>query len=244
LGETRPHPALARTTGRLLAVDLFAGAGGMTLGLERAGFDVVAAVEIDALACKTYRANHPDVRLWEQDIRKLAAADILEELELEPGDLSLVAGCPPCQGFSSLTTLNGKREVDDPRNDLVAEYGRFVRELKPRAVMMENVPGLAADPRMDDLCRVLEELGYPVRLGLKVLNAVNYGVPQRRRRLVMLALEGEVVPFAAALEQQLTVKDVIGDLPKAGSSGDVLHDVPESRSAEVKKRIAAIRRSA
>ncbi len=229
-----------RSTKRPLAIDLFSGAGGMTLGLKRAGFKVVAAVEIDALACKTYRANHSDVRLWEEDIRKLSAADILQELGLEPGDLSLVAGCPPCQGFSSLTTLNGKREVEDPRNDLVLEYGRFVREMRPRAVMMENVPGLASDPRMDALCAMLEELDYPVRSGLTVLNAVNYGVPQRRRRLVMLALEGSVVPLASKSEAVVTVRQTLEGLPKAGESGDPLHDLPEKRTDRVSARIAAI----
>jgi DNA (cytosine-5)-methyltransferase 1 len=224
----------------LLAIDLFAGAGGMTLGLKRAGFKVVAAVEIDALACKTYGANHPEVRLWEKDIRNLAAADVLEDLGLQPGDLSLVAGCPPCQGFSSLTTLNGKREVDDPRNDLVLEYERFIREMKPRAVMMENVPGLASDPRMHALCEMLEGLGYPVRSGLKVLNAVDYGVPQRRRRLVMLAVEGSVVPFGRPRDSQITVQDTIADLPEVGSSGDSLHDLAEKRSPVVMARIAAI----
>jgi DNA (cytosine-5)-methyltransferase 1 len=226
-----------------LAIDLFAGAGGMTLGLTRAGFVVVGAVEIDSLACETYRANHPNVHLWETDIRKLAAADVLEELELEPGELGLIAGCPPCQGFSSLTTLNGKYEVDDDRNDLVLEYGRFVREMLPRAVLMENVPRLASDRRMTALCDMLEGLGYPVREGIKILNAADFGVPQRRRRLVMLAAHGAAVPFAASVDAQLTVRDAIQDLPVAGKSGDPLHDVPETRSAKVKARIAAIPRN-
>ena len=235
------HPRDERSVKKALrAIDLFAGAGGMTLGLKQAGFEVVGAVEIDPLGCKTYQRNHPDVRMWEVDIRKLSAADMLEELKLRPGDLSLVAGCPPCQGFSSLTTLNGKHEIHDPRNDLVLEYGRFVREMKPRAVLMENVPGLASDARMERLCRELEDLGYPVRSGLKVLNAVDYGVAQRRRRLVMLALEGSVVQFAPPASSRLSVEEVIGTLPKAGASGDPLHDLAENRSSEVKARIAAI----
>lgn len=211
----------------------------MTVGLKRAGFQVVGAVEIDPLACETYAANHPDVHLWKTDIRKLEAADVLDHLKLEPGGLGLVAGCPPCQGFSAITTLNGKLQVDDDRNDLVLEYGRFVRELRPRAVLMENVPGLASDPRMDVLCDLLEDLGYPVRQGLKVLNAANYGVPQRRRRLVMLAAHGAVLTFAPKRSEVLTVRDAIEGMPNAGTSGDPLHDFPEKRSAAVMARIYA-----
>jgi len=82
---------------RPTAIDLFAGAGGMTLGLKRAGFDVIGAVEIDELACKTYRQNHPKVRVWEKNILKLTVKEVMEELDLEPGQLDLLAGCPPCQ---------------------------------------------------------------------------------------------------------------------------------------------------
>lgn len=238
----RRQPAAQPIEDKLLAVDLFAGAGGMTLGLKRAGFNVIAAVEIDALACETYRANHSDVRLWESDIRKLEPSELLAELGLKPRQLALVAGCPPCQGFSTITTLNGKRSVDDDRNDLVLEYGRFVRELRPLAVMMENVPGLAADPRMGELCDLLEELGYPARKGLRVLNAVDFGVPQRRRRLVMVAADSTVVSFAEPSGEHITVRQAIEDLPAAGNSGDPLHDIPEKRSPEVFRRICAIPR--
>lgn len=222
------------------AIDLFAGAGGMTQGLKDAGFRVIGAIEIDSLACSTYRQNHPDVHLWEMDIRRLTARRVTGKLRIKKGELGLLAGCPPCQGFSSINTLNGKWEVDDPRNDLVLEYGRLVRELRPRAVLMENVPGLLHDPRLDELCTRLEELGYPVRAGLDVLNAADYGVPQRRRRLVMLALDGQSVQFAPPVEVALTVRSALEGLPAVGDSDDPLHDVPERRSRAVMKRIKAI----
>lgn len=212
----------------------------MTQGLRDAGFRVIGAVEVDSLACATYRANHPDVHLWEMDIRLLTARRVLGKLKLKKGELGLLAGCPPCQGFSSINTLNGKWEVDDPRNDLVLEYGRLVRELRPRAVLMENVPGLVHDPRMDQLCATLEGLGYPVREGLDVLNAADYGVPQRRRRLVMLALDGQSVQFAPPIEDALTVRSVLEGLPAVGDSHDPLHDVAERRTPAVMKRIKAI----
>src|SRR5688500_10544051 len=93
------------------ALDLFSGAGGLTQGLRDAGFKVVGAVEIDDLAATTYRDNHPTVRLWHGDIRKLRPARMLQELGLQPGEIDLVAGCPPCQGFSSLRTLNSSRTI-------------------------------------------------------------------------------------------------------------------------------------
>ena len=91
----------------LRAIDLFSGCGGLTLGLRQAGFDVIAGIEIDSLATETYCVNHPAVRVWNSDIRALSARTIREELELCKGELDLLAGCPPCQGFSSLRRLNG-----------------------------------------------------------------------------------------------------------------------------------------
>jgi DNA (cytosine-5)-methyltransferase 1 len=224
----------------LRAIDLFAGAGGMTCGLEDAGFTVIGAVEVDSLAAETYGMNHPNVRVWQDDIRNLDPIGLRAELGLEEGELDLVAGCPPCQGFSTITTLNGRNVVDDERNDLVLEYARYVRAFRPRAVLMENVPGLAKDARMATLVQELEDMGYPVREGVRVLNAADFGVPQRRRRLVMLAAHGSVVPFAPALATRSTVRDAIGGLSAAGGSGDPLHDVPENRSDAVRARIAKI----
>jgi DNA (cytosine-5)-methyltransferase 1 len=235
----RSASAVGRVDKTPPAIDLFAGAGGMTVGLKRAGFRVAGAVEIDPLAAETYRANHADVHLWEVDIRELAADTILDQFKIKRGELGLVAGCPPCQGFSSITTLNGNREVEDNRNDLVFEYGRLVRELLPRAILMENVPGLASDRRMTTLCDMLEDLGYPVRRSLDVLNAADYGVPQRRRRLVMLAVKDADVAFAPANTEFFTVKTAFEGLPPAGNSGDVLHDVKEKRSDDVMTRIRA-----
>jgi DNA (cytosine-5)-methyltransferase 1 len=173
------------------AVDLFAGSGGLTQGLKRAGFDVIAAIEIDPLAVKTYSRNHPEVLVFEDDIRDLSCRSILRKLRRKKGEIDLLAGCPPCQGFSTLKTLNGSTKVRDRRNDLVFEYLRFVQEIRPRAIMLENVPGLAADKRMTALTDALTELGYKCRF--QVLDAQEYGVPQRRRRLILVgSLYGEI----------------------------------------------------
>lgn len=218
----------------LTALDLFAGAGGLTLGLQRAGFTVLGAVEMHPLACSTYADNHAGVSLWQDDIRNLTGKQLLDGMGLRPGELDLLAGCPPCQGFSSLRTLNGRQAPEEPRNDLVREYGRLVEELQPRAVLMENVPGLARDERMAELTDLLEGLGYPARNGCRVLNAADYGIPQNRRRLVLSAVRGApLAPAATHTGPRRSVREALAGLPYAGTSGDPLHDLPEKRSARV-----------
>lgn len=106
----------------LQAIDLFSGCGGLSLGLKGAGFTVAAAVEIDSKAQQTYRLNHPNVRLYAEDIRKLDPAQMLQDACLEIGELDLLAGCPPCQGFSRLRTKNKMTSVSDERNDLVEDF--------------------------------------------------------------------------------------------------------------------------
>ena len=216
---------------RRTAVDLFCGCGGLTIGLRKAGFRVVAAVEIDPLAVKTYKANHRDIAVWETDIRRLKPAELLERLGLREGEMDLLAGCPPCQGFSTLRTLNGSIRIEDPRNDLLLEFERFVEALRPRAVMMENVPRLADDERFSRFSKKLKRLGYVGEH--RILDAADYGVPQRRRRLIYLAGYGIEIPFAGKARKLKTVKDVLCDLPKAGESGDRVHDMPERRSPKV-----------
>jgi len=215
----------------LTALDLFAGAG---------GFTVLGAVEMHPLACGTYADNHAGVRLWQDDIRDLTGEQILAGIGLRPGQLDLLAGCPPCQGFSSLRTHNGRQAPAEPRNDLVREYGRLVAQLEPRAVLMENVPGLARDERMAELTDLLEDLGYPARNGCRVLNAADYGVPQNRRRLVLAAVRGGEIERAAYAGSRRSVREAFADLPPAGASGDPLHDLPEKRSARVAAMIRQV----
>ena len=125
------------------AVDIFCGCGGMTEGLKQAGFQVIAGIEIDEHAGKTYRMNHEKdgTILFQQDIQLFNTNIIKDILNGQP--LHLLAGCPPCQGFSSIRRKNKKRSVKDPRNKLINEYYRFVKELMPITIMLENVPALA-----------------------------------------------------------------------------------------------------
>lgn len=223
---------------RPTAIDLFSGSGGLTLGLKHAGFRVIGAVDCDSLAAETFRTNHKDTMLWETDIQDLSVSEVSSRLGLRAGDLDLLAGCPPCQGFSSMRTLNGKRNVNDPRNELVFEFLRFIRELEPKAIMMENVPGLAGDHRLAAFCKEIKKLGYsPV---CEILNAADFGVPQRRHRMVLLAGKYGKPNFAVPDPKRCTVRDAIASLPPAGESNDCLHDLPEKRCARIMNLIKSI----
>jgi DNA (cytosine-5)-methyltransferase 1 len=220
------------------AVDLFAGCGGLSLGLAKAGFRVIGGIELDASAAATYRLNHEDVDLLIQDIKKIKARTWRGALGLVEGELDLLAGCPPCQGYSSLRTRNGAKQNRDRRNSLVREMLRFTRAFQPKAVMMENVPGLMGKTALLDLEAGLSRLGYKVCSDVK--DAQFYGVPQRRKRLILLAGKGFAIPFAAGSANSLTVRKALDGLRPAGKSGDFLHDIPERRSAAMKQRIKKI----
>jgi len=223
---------------RLRAVDLFAGCGGLSLGLERAGFDVVAAIDSDELASETYKKNHPNAFFVHGDITKVSASKLMRKLGLRKGELALLAGCPPCQGFSTIRTLNGQRRLREPMNDLVFQFLRFVRVMRPQAIMMENVPGLAKNDRLTKFCKVLSGLGYYWEY--KVLDAANYGVAQRRKRMILLASRYKQPTFASQSSVRKTVRNVISTLAKAGASGDALHDHPAKRSPHVEILIRRI----
>ena len=221
------------------AIDLFSGCGGLTLGLTQAGFRVVGAVENDPLAVETYKANHKRVVVWEQDIRKLNAAEVMRRLKIKRGQLDLLAGCPPCQGFSTLTTLNG-RIGQDEQNNLVFEFLRFARAMRPKAVMLENVPKLAKNRRFKELRDKLQKLGYEINYA--VLNAANYGVPQRRRRLILVAGRGAKIPFGSPARRKRTVREAFAKLGWRARK-DPLHNLPENRSNKVKELIREIPRN-
>ncbi len=218
------------------AVDLFAGCGGMSEGLRQAGFDVIAAVEIDKYAAKTYRMNHPDTVLFEEDIRSLHADGIKELLNGEP--LHLLAGCPPCQGFSSIRRLNRKQAVEDERNDLLLEFLRFVEELEPLTIMLENVPGIANYAIFQFVVERLQELGYNPKYD--ILKVADYGVPQRRKRLVLVgSLLGELEVQRCSI-RPVTVQETIGKLEHVDETEDPVHMIYPRHTPPIQERISLI----
>lgn len=223
---------------RLTAIDLFCGAGGLTAGLRQAGFTVLGAIDNAPLAVDAYRLNHPRTRVWLRDIRRLPPLEVAADLGVRPGELDLLAGCPPCQGFSTLRTKRQGPSVHDRRNDLVAQFARYAEALRPRALMMENVPGLAGDVRLARVLARLSRLGY--KLTYDVLDAGDYGVPQRRRRFVLLGALGTRIPFASPPGRRRTVRHAIGRLPDPAASSDPLHNHGEVRTDEVRRRIELI----
>jgi DNA (cytosine-5)-methyltransferase 1 len=134
------------------AIDLFAGAGGVTAGLKLAGLRILAAVELDPATADSYRANHPEVTIMRVDIEAIKPEDVMDLVELAPGELTLLTACSPCQGHSSL----GSQDPADPRNDLILSLKLFVVGLCPKAVAFENVPPLANDDRFAQLAAALD----------------------------------------------------------------------------------------
>lgn len=222
----------------LTAIDLFSGAGGLSEGLRQAGFRVMAAVEVDSLAASTYKLNHPTVELITQDINRVSAADVMRRTKLQRGQLDLLAACPPCQGFSTLRTRNGSKRNRDTQNDLIFAVMKFVRGLRPKTVMIENVPGLGKSVRLHRFRMQLAKLGYKSQVD--VLNVSDFGVPQRRRRLVLVASRVGDPEFAKPSRVERTVRDAIGDLPRPNQSKDPLHNYRAEHSNAVVERIKLI----
>lgn len=230
--------------GRATVVDLFAGAGGLSLGFVQAGFAVVGAAEVDPRAARTYEGL-VGVRPLVADLSALPPEEAARKWGLEPGELTVLVGGPPCQGF---TQMRGYRGAGDPRNALLLVYLDYVAYLRPKFVLVENVPGLAALPHgrafLEALHAGLHRLGYAFREG--ELDAVFYGVPQRRRRYFLLgAREGLPLPswpepthgppgsleVVVGLKRPwVTVREAIGHLPplKAGERypHDPMHFAP------------------
>lgn len=221
-----------------VAVDLFSGMGGMTLGLRLARFRPAVAVEISDLAADTYQANFPSIHVLRADVRNLRGAELLAAAQLGNRRLDLLAGCPPCQGFSRLRTRNSGASIPDPRNDLLFEFVRLVEETRPLTVLMENVPRLLEDSRYQQITDRLQELGF--RVWSRILNAMHYGVPQRRRRLILIASRVGAVAAPVPASEALCVRSALAGLSDPGRSNDPAHDHGEKRSTQVQRVIAAI----
>jgi DNA (cytosine-5)-methyltransferase 1 len=247
-------------------IDLFAGAGGLSEGLSEAGFHGLFANEVIADYASTYKRNHPSTQVVTADIRTLDPEEIRKQLGLEREELDLIAGGPPCQGFSINAPV---RSVLDERNHLFKEYLRFVTAFMPKAILIENVPGLVSfedGATLHAILNALAELGYGA--DVRILGAAHYGVPQMRWRTVIVGLRGKNLPAAAFPEPTyhapirpnftvtfngqllvkmpapetdakfITVCDAIDDLPmlKNGEQGEKIKEYLCEPACEYQKR--------
>ena len=168
-------------------IDLFAGAGGLSCGLHQSGFTSVFANEWIAEYAQTYQLNHPQTEMLVGDVRQVCEIDLKKRLGLKEGEIGLVAGGPPCQGFSINAPI---RSLDDERNHLFKDFLRVVAALMPKAVLIENVPGIISLGKgtvVQQIYQELESMGYKVKH--KILFAGHYGIPQMRFRTVFIGIK-------------------------------------------------------
>ena len=215
---------------RPIGIDLFAGAGGMSLGFEQAGFDVVAAVEIDPVHCAVHKFNFPETAVIARSVVGLSAAEIRLAAGIGDRAIDCVFGGPPCQGFS----LIGQRVLQDPRNNLVLEFVRLVSELDAKTFVFVNVKGLTLGKQrafLDELVDAFDGAGYAISAPWQVLNAAHFGTPQYRERLILMgAKKGMCLPRypEATTNPSGTRKGMALPLPSGPTSQDALGDLPDA----------------
>lgn len=199
-------------------IELFAGAGGLALGLEQAGFEEVALIEIDKTACETLKLNRPKWNVLNEDIVEVSKRDLLKEFNLKEGELDLISGGYPCQSFSY---AGKKLGLDDVRGTMFYYYAEFIKQLKPKMFFAENVKGLTTHDggkTIETMINVFEDLGYKVEW--KVLNAWDYGVAEKRQRVVIIGIRKDLtdkVKFEYPIphEYKPVLRDVLKDVPES-----------------------------
>lgn len=227
-----------------IAIDLFCGAGGLSSGLEAAGFEIAVAVDFDSKACLTYSQNHKKTKILSEDIAKLKTQDVLSQANLSKKDIALIAGGPPCQGFSMANGHTRTRE--NPKNRLVNHFVRFVREIRPPLFVMENVLGFKsiAQGKVVQSLRVrFSQLGYKTKL--VTLNAASYGVPQRRLRVFLIGSKDgkkfqEPLPqygFSARKPFITVAEAIIGDLPNLVPPGSDVNNYAGSSTTSYQSKV-------
>ncbi len=241
----------------LRAISIYTGFGGLDFGFEAAGFDTTVAVDLDPVACRALRANRPWPVL-EGDVSQISSRRILDAARLRPGDADVLIAGPPSQPFSKsgYWATGDARRLDDPRAGTLGQFLRILRDTLPRAFLIENVPGLAYAKKSEGLdfisrgiAAINAETGTRYAMSLQALNAADYGVPQVRERIFVLAFrDGATFRFPVpthAAEPRLgrltwrTAWDALGDLPQdlndpalamTGKWADLLASIPEGRN--------------
>ena len=228
---------------RPIGIDLFAGAGGMSLGFEQAGFDVVAAVEIDPVHCAVHKFNFPHCAVMPRSVVGLKGSEIRLAAGIGNRAVDVVFGGAPCQGFSMI----GQRVLDDPRNALVREFLRIVAELDAKSFVFENVKGLTVGKHrqfLDEFVMIANDLGYAVRLPWRVLNAAHFGTPQNRERLILYGakLKAHLPRYPEATSRRADGRGKLDpSLPLGPSVADALGDLPDADTFEELCKSDAVR---
>lgn len=193
---------------KLRVIDLFAGVGGLSVGFIKAGFDVVLAIEHDEKIANSYKKNHLNTKVIIEDIKNLKPTDLSENI----GNIDIIVGGPPCQGFSQ----KGKRlSLSDDRNFMFKSFISFVKFFKPKYFLLENVPNIITTSNgffKKEIIESFKKLGYII--DCKILNASDYGVPQKRKRAFFLGVLGnENIKLPTPSNENVTIKEAIYDLP-------------------------------
>lgn len=218
-------------------VDLFSGAGGLSLGFKQAGFHPALAIDFDPYACASYAANLGD-HVRQQDLSKADPSEVADLVLSEVGAVDVVAGGPPCQGWS----IQRRGEAADARNDLTLQFAAIATAIRPKAIVMENVPtifGTRGQKHLASVERTITEAGY--RVFKRVLDAAHFGVPQSRRRAVLVAIHAdsggqyEFPKPTHTPDSFRTVRQAIGDLPSPPADGSEHPDYPNHRMVLVSK---------
>ncbi|KKF60385.1 DNA cytosine methyltransferase [Streptococcus uberis] len=215
--------------GKIIAIDLFSGAGGTTSGLKKSGISVEAAVEIDRVASETYRLNNPEVSLFTDDIHNITGNQLLSAVNLEDGDRILLVACPPCQGFSTI----GTNDENDERNQLIFQYMRLIEEINPDMLLMENVSGMTRAKNKQIFSKFTNKIKQKYNIVYDVLNTADYGVPQIRKRLVLHGIRKDIVDeeFELCLPLPSHSKDGENNLQQ-WINAEVIMDLPKLHGGE------------
>lgn len=218
-------------------IDLFSGCGGMSWGLQKAGFETIAGIDNWDIALETFKLNHPDSLIYSSDIRDLEPKKIMSDLNIKRGELDCLVGGPPCQGFSKNVPAS-VRFLEDPRNQLFRDYLRFVQGLFPKVLIMENVAEIYnafGGKVREEIVNALEAMGYAVKV--KVLFAPDFGIPQRRRRCFFFASRTDIkpeFPDFPTYKSSATPKLLGDNRPNwfITSAWDAISDLPSLKNGE------------
>lgn len=215
-------------------IDLFSGCGGSALGFEQAGLSIRIAVDIDKKASETFKINFPACRVFADDISYISGKQLFDAGHFSDGKQVILIACPPCQGFSN-ARRNSER-LSDPRNKLIYEFLRIIEEIRPAAFVMENVPGLATGIGKTlflQILRKLHELNY--QMIYDVVNAADYGVPQKRKRLILLGTNNPEVRLEFPKKTN-SDPEISTDLPPWKTVSDTIRNLPPIKAGELHYR--------